>query len=289
MNVITEGHFNLIISGGCSGSFNMSADLSLLDRYKIADDFSSRPTLRIYYFSPPALSLGFFQKDKSKDKDIKAKDASESVIERAKNKGYDIVLRPTGGRAVLHKNEITYSITSSYKTGIFAGKLLETYKKAGEFLKLFFISLGLNPDANFPSGAASDNAKNSSGLPLKKNNFNCFLKAHSYEITFGGKKICGNSQRRSDTAFLQHGSIYIDYNPVEHIELFEDGDSNGNAEYFKNITGIKQEMKRAGIDFDLNYLGFDNLSKIMVDSFRNAYNLEPEPADLQIKEPAAGA
>jgi lipoate-protein ligase A len=285
MNGITAERFNLIISGGCSGSFNMSADLSLLDKYKAADDFSSRPTLRIYYFSPPALSLGFFQKDK----DIKAKDAGESVIERAKSKGYDIVLRPTGGRAVLHKNEITYSITSSYKTGIFAGKLLETYKKAGEFLKLFFINLGLNPDGNFPSGAAADNTKHSSGSPLKKNNFNCFLKAHSYEITFGGKKICGNSQRRSDTAFLQHGSIYIDYNPVEHIELFEGGDPGGNAEYFKNITGIKQEMKKAGIDFDSNYLGFGSLSRIMVDSFRNAYNLEPEPADLQIKEPAAGA
>lgn len=283
MNGIMDGRFNLIISGGCSGSFNMSADLSILDRYKKVDDFTRRSTLRIYYFSPPTLSLGFFQKDKNKDRDKKAQDTSESVIERAKSKGYDIVSRPTGGRAVLHKSEITYSITSSYKTGIFAGKLLETYNKVSEFLKLFFINLGLKPDDNFSSGAAADNTKNnSSGLLLKKNNFNCFLKTHSYEITFGGKKICGNSQRRSDTAFLQHGSIYIDYNPLEHIELFEGGDFNGNSEYFKNITGIKQEMKKAGVAFDLNYLEFDNLSKIMADSFGNAYNLDPEPADLTI-------
>jgi|GEM_PF-2654128 len=281
---LKDGCFNLIISGGCSGSFNMSADLSLLDKYKTDDDFSSRPTLRIYYFSPPALSLGFFQKDK---------DIDPGIIEKAKQKGYDIVLRPTGGRAVLHKNEITYSITASYKNGIFAGKLLETYKKAGEFLNLFFINLGLNPDSNFPSymgmgtGTVADHKQNRSGLPFKKNNFNCFLKAHSYEITFGGKKICGNSQRRSDTAFLQHGSIYIDYNPIEHIELFENGDSKGNAEYFKNITGIKQEMKKTGIDFDSNYLDFDNLSKIMADSFRKAYNLEPEPTDLPDTEYAS--
>ncbi len=144
--------FNFIDSGGCSGAFNMAADLFLLNKYNnntiningIAnsgeeDYFSSRPTLRIYYFSPPALSLGFFQK---------YKDIEETIIEKAKYKGYDIVSRPTGGRAVLHKSEITYSITATYKNGIFAGKLIDTYKKIGEFLYLFFVKLGLKPDIN---------------------------------------------------------------------------------------------------------------------------------------------
>jgi lipoate-protein ligase A len=160
--------FNLIVSdsGGCSGSFNMSADLLLLNRYKIADDFSSRPTLRIYYFSPSALSLGFFQKNK---------DIDEKIIEKAEHKGYDIVSRPTGGRAVLHKSEITYSITASYKTGIFAGKLIETYKKIGEFLYIFFVKLGLKPDINGISGKSSISGKPASAA---RNNFNCFLKAH---------------------------------------------------------------------------------------------------------------
>ena len=267
MNGYSDGCFNLIISGGCPGGINMAADLFLLNKYKIADDFSSRPTLRLYYFSPPALSLGFFQEDK--DKDI-----GESIILKAKNKNYNIVRRPTGGRAVLHKNEITYCVVSSYKSGIFAGKLLETYKKVGEFLYLFFTGLGLNPDNGLyrQGGKKIDKAG-------KKSDFNCFLKAHPYEITFGGKKICGNSQRRSETAFLQHGSIYIDYNPLEHIELFEDG--NFNAEYFNNITGIKQELEKAGVNFVPNALDFDNLSEIMINSFRDAYNLEPVKASLR--------
>ncbi len=272
-----DGYFNIIISGGCSGGFNMSADLSLLEGYRTAGDISERPTLRLYYFAPPALSLGFFQKDKDRN----SKNISDGIIAKAKDKGYDIISRPTGGRAVLHKNEITYSLTASYRKGIFAGELLETYKKAGEFLNLFFIKLGLNPDNNFSSDKTGK-IKNSFNPAFKKNNFNCFLKAHPYEITFGGRKICGNSQRRSDNAFLQHGSIYVDYNPAEHIELFEDGDLEANAEYFKNITGIKQEMERAKIDYVPRYLGFESLSGIIANSFSDAYGLKPKLAYLPI-------
>jgi len=270
--------FNLIISGseGCSGSFNMSADLFLLNRYKIADDFSSRPTLRLYRFSPPTLSLGFFQKDK---------DIDPRIIEKAKQKGYDIVSRPTGGRAVLHKAEITYSVTASYKNGIFAGKLIETYKKIGIFLYLFFIKTGLKPDTEAAGGVLGlalpqNKNKNNINKAAAKSSFNCFLKAHSYEITFGGRKICGNSQRRSDTAFLQHGSIYIDYNPEEHIELFKGENSADNPEYFNNITGIRQEMEKAGVNYNLNDLSFGSLSKIMVESFSEAYDVKPVPANL---------
>ncbi len=267
MSAKNDGYFNLIVSSGRTGSFNMSADLSLLNNYKTMSDFSSRPTLRIYYFDPPALSLGFFQKDKNLD---------EGIIAKAKNKGYDIVSRPTGGRAVLHKDEITYCIAASYKEGIFAGKLLETYKKVGEFIYMFFINLGLSPDddvslkANEKGNVASE----------RGNSFNCFLKTHSYEITFDGKKICGNSQRRNESTFLQHGSIYVDYNPAEHLELFEGG--SFNSDYFDNITGIKQEMRKTGIHFDSHTLSFKRLSDIMIKSFRDTYNLESKHAVMPI-------
>ncbi len=263
--------FNLIISGGHSGSFNMSADLFLLNKYKTADAFSADPTLRIYYFNPPALSLGFFQKDKNID---------DKIIEKAKSKGFDVVSRPTGGRAVLHKSEITYSVTASYKNGIFAGKLIETYKKISEFLYLFFIKLGLKPDNGSCHSININRNKNKENNKNDRNNFNCFLKAHSYEITFGGKKICGNSQRRNDSAFLQHGSIYVDYKPEDHIEIF-DGDGRGDhSEYFNNITGILQEINRSKelnkpykqIDQELN---FNYLSEILALSFSEAYNLKP--------------
>ena len=263
--------FNLIISGGHSGSFNMSADLFLLNKYKTPDFFFANPTLRIYYFNPPALSLGFFQKDKNID---------DKIIEQAKNKGFDVVSRPTGGRAVLHKSEITYSVTASYKNGIFAGKLIETYRKISEFLYLFFVRLGLKPDNGDYSVVNNmhwDKNKENNNK-YDRNNFNCFLKAHSYEITFGGRKICGNSQRRNDFAFLQHGSIYVDYKPEEHIEIFGGGSDMGK--YFNNITGIKQEIERSK-EFNktneqtADELTFEHLSEILALAFSEAYNLTP--------------
>ena len=269
--------FNLIISGGGTGADNMSADMLLLDKYRLAGDFSDRPTLRIYFFSPPALSLGFSQRGKNID---------EAVIERAKELGYDVVSRPTGGRAVLHKGEITYAVAASYTEGIFAGKLLETYKIISKFLYRFFIKLGLRPDVN---GIPPDAAKSIIDGVRKEKDFNCFLKAHSYEITFSGKKICGNSQRRTGGAFLQHGSIYVDYNPADHIGLFEGGkDISGKypgldpeaLRYFTGITGIKQEMEKAGINFTASDIGFDRLSRLLAESFAEAYGLEPLPAEL---------
>jgi lipoate-protein ligase A len=209
--------YNLIFSGGESGAVNMAKDLYILNRYKQLDDFTVCPTLRLYFFSPPSLSLGFFQNK-----------FDGGLITKAKSLGYDIVRRPTGGRAVLHLNEITYSVVASYKNGIFAGKLMETYRIISNFLYNFFLKIGLNPDIHNIHMPSAVNGASSAGNADK--NFNCFLKAHSYEVTFSKKKICGNSQRRNDKAFLQHGSIYIDYNPEEHCELFENNYVNAQNE-----------------------------------------------------------
>ena len=232
-----DNGYNLIFSGGERGTVNMAEDLHVLNRYRHLDDFTVRPTLRLYFFSPPALSLGFFQNK-----------LDGELIKRAKSQGYDIVKRPTGGRAVLHLNEITYSIAASYKSGIFAGKLMETYRIISDFLYNFFLKIGLNPDTHAQNAVNSVNNVGSAGNNDK--NFNCFLKAHSYEITFSGKKICGNSQRRNDTAFLQHGSIYLDYNPKEHCELFENNCGNNN----NNDNGNNAEVNNDKDDEDKNKL-----------------------------------
>lgn len=346
----SENYFNLIYSGGEQGIVNMAKDSYILNRYRYLDDFTIHPTLRLYFFSPPALSLGFFQNI-----------LDNELVKKAKNKKYDIVRRPTGGRAVLHLNEITYSVIASYKCGIFAGKLIETYKIISNFIYNFFLRIGLNPDATLAfaqkkikkyfNGTISNTCDDIKDIKVSKANkidinkinkvnsniaadenagviigvndaeldknvfkstivdtvnkeiinkdFNCFLKAHSYEITFSGKKICGNSQRRNDAAFLQHGSIYIDYNPEEHYELFENNyGNNGNngdekldgkldttkkynkaIDYFENITGIKQELARSNpqntkaIDY-YKLLDKNRLLNVLKTSFEETYNLK---------------
>ena len=296
-----DNGYNLIFSGGERGAVNMAEDLHILNRYRHLDDFTARPTLRLYFFSPPALSLGFFQNK-----------LDGELIRRAVSHGYDIVRRPTGGRAVLHLNEITYSVAASYKNGIFAGRLMETYKIISDFLYNFFLKIGLNPDTRAQNVVNSNSAENVSNTENNNKNFNCFLKAHSYEITFSGKKICGNSQRRNDAAFLQHGSIYIDYNPEEHCELFENNYGNNENEivhgkneaqfniylenkkeydkidkinvkyYAEKITGIKQELfkkvqnslkdKKQAVH---NVLPDKNaLLNILKTSFEETYNLK---------------
>jgi lipoate-protein ligase A len=342
-----ENYFNLIYSGGEPGIVNMAKDSYILNRYRYLDDFTMRPTLRLYFFSPPALSLGFFQNK-----------LDNELIKKAKNKKYDIVRRPTGGRAVLHLNEITYSVIASYKCGIFAGKLIETYKIISNFIYNFFLRIGLNPDATsafaqkktkkYFNGIVNNICDDIKDIEASKinntdinkinkvhsnifsdesayaivsvnnteqdrnvlkstivdtvnkeiinKNFNCFLKAHSYEVTFSGKKICGNSQRRNDTAFLQHGSIYIDYNPEEHYELFENnyGDTENNGDekldskkkyddkvkdYFEKITGVKQELARnntqhtKAIDYN-KLLDKNRLLNALKTSFIETYSLK---------------
>jgi lipoate-protein ligase A len=301
-----DNGYNLIFSGGERGAVNMAEDLHILNRYRHLDDFTARPTLRLYFFSPPALSLGFFQNK-----------LDGELIKRAKSQGYDIVRRPTGGRAVLHLDEITYSVAASYKSGIFAGRLMETYKIISDFLYNFFLKIGLNPDIRAQNVVNS--VENVGNAENNNKNFNCFLKAHSYEITFSGKKICGNSQRRNDTAFLQHGSIYINYNPEEHCELFENNCGNNNNEevnidktdedknelnicleskkeynqikakdykdYAGKITGIKQELLKKNacdskdpkkqIDYDYGTLLDKNkLLSVLKTSFEETYNLK---------------
>ncbi|MHB1664848.1 MAG: lipoate--protein ligase family protein [bacterium] len=345
-----ENYFNLIHSGGEPGIVNMAKDLYVLNRYRYLDYFTALPTLHLYFFSPPALSLGFFQNT-----------LDNELIKKAKAKRYDIVRRPTGGRAVLHLNEITYSVIAPYKSGFFAGKLIETYKIISDFIYNFFLKIGLNPDAastftqkktkKYFNGSVSNTCDDIKDIKVSKvnnadinkinqansnifadksayaivgvnnkehdknvfkstiadtvnkeivnKNFNCFLKAHSYEITFSGKKICGNSQRRNDAAFLQHGSIYIDYNPEEHYELFENnyGDNeNSGAEtlgskldskkeynkvkdYFEKITGIKQELAKSNsqntkaIDYN-KLLDKNRLLNVLTTSFEETYNLK---------------
>ena len=303
-----DNGYNLIFSGGARGAVNMAEDLHILNRYRHLDDFTVRPTLRLYFFSPPALSLGFFQNK-----------LDGELIKRAKSQGYDIVRRPTGGRAVLHLNEITYSVAASYKSGIFSGRLMETYKIISDFLYNFFLKIGLNPDSRVQNVVNSNSSENVGNAENNNKNFNCFLKAHSYEITFSGKKICGNSQRRNDTAFLQHGSIYINYNPEEHCELFENNCGNNNNEevnidktdedknelnicleskkeynqikakdykdYAGKITGIKQELLKKNacdskdpkkqIDYDYGTLLDKNkLLSVLKTSFEETYNLK---------------
>ena len=200
--------WRLIISPPLDGATNMAIDEALF-RY------SSQPTLRFYSWSSPTLTLGYFQK------------AGKSLIVKCKENGIDVVRRPTGGRAILHDNEITYSVVSSYKSFPKPSTLQGIYKALALWQIASFEAIGMN--ATLPDG----------GSTIKQNyvtNDACFLTSIQSEVMVEGKKICGSAQKRGNDSFLQHGSI-----PVEmDLELLSKAlkiDSNDSSAGLLNSVG----------------------------------------------------
>ncbi len=173
----------------------MAIDEAVLGSYAGAT-FPLAPTLRLYSWSPPALSLGRRQAA------LGAHDPAYLSAERI-----DLVRRPTGGRAVLHEHERTYAVIGSLREPPFEGGVLDTYRRIASALVEALKRLGVDAEGRSPSrGGAADPGP--LGPPV------CFDLAGAHEITAGGRKLVGSAQLRRHGAFLQHGSILLRADPV---------------------------------------------------------------------------
>lgn len=184
------GRLLVIRDGARSGADNMAADADLLARRAPGD-----PTvLRLYRWSPPAVSYGYHQ-----DPD----DFDREVIGR---RGWGLVRRPTGGRAILHAQELTYAVVGDAPSARFGDDLHAVYSAINGALTEFLRRLGLSPDiSQGESLAAARGAV-------------CFQTAGRHEVTVGGRKLVGSAQRRHPDRFLQHGSILT--GPA-HVDLLD--------------------------------------------------------------------
>ena len=142
------------------------------------------PTLRLYAWEPPCLSLGHAQPFLDVD------------LARLQSRGWEVVRRVTGGRAILHTDELTYSVTAPADEPIVAGSLLESYNRIAGALLAAVQDLGL------PVEIKEDRVE-SNGTP----NPVCFEVPSTYEITVNGKKLIGSAQARRREGVLQHGSL----------------------------------------------------------------------------------
>ena len=186
-----------------SGSFNMAADLMLLDNYS-KDDY---PVFRIYDWECPTLSLG---RNEVLDGRID--------LEVCESLEIPVVRRTTGGKSVLHGFDITYSIAAGVQDSQFPGAILDNYQFLAKGFKHFFQKLGLNPVLK-----AIDRQKKKSDSHI------CFADPAVYEILVEGRKIIGNAQRvrnlrsshsSSCRVFLQHGSIPLKDSIPQIIQIF---------------------------------------------------------------------
>jgi lipoate-protein ligase A len=211
-------NWRFIDSGPNLAAYNMAVDEELLARAQAGEQ---TPVLRFYAWSPPAVSLGRFQK------------IEEAVnADACKRLGFDIVRRVTGGRAVLHRDELTYSIVSPIDNPLFPPSVLGTYKIIATGLLAGLRNLGI------PAEMVSHGNRHAGLVDKTDDNPSCFSSPSWYELVVNGKKIIGSAQRRLSGAFLQHGSILISYDPTLEAEVIRGAGSSGC------ITSIGQELGR---------------------------------------------
>ena len=183
--------WRLLHSPAASGANNMAMDEALMSHAARTGEW----ILRVYSWSSPTLSFGRNQ-------------AALGAYDRGRlaERGIDVVRRPTGGRAILHDREVTYSVAAPV---VDAGDLGESYARINRLLIAALHRLGLDAEVvDRTDSSLSNNELERRGL------LPCFHHPSAGEITLQGRKLVGSAQWRSSDALLQHGSILVDDDQV---------------------------------------------------------------------------
>ncbi len=200
--------WRLISDLPATGEINMATDEALLKKCCCDDE---RPVLRFYSWSEATLSLGYLQ------------DSSHFA-----ETSLPLVRRPTGGRAVLHTNEITYSVICGKDSVYFDDGINSSYCKISRAIVGALNDIGI--DAELSPGTK---------VGLKEGREACFYSPSKYEVTVAGRKLVGSAQRRLKGGFLQHGSILISASADMNIKFF-------GKEVFKNMASLEEFVDVTG-------------------------------------------
>jgi lipoate-protein ligase A len=233
--------WRIIDSGPGSAAWNMALDEALL---LAASKEGFVPTLRFFSWDKPSLSIGSFQKTEELD------------LTKVKEAGVPLVRRPTGGRAVLHDAELTYSIACPIPSPHFPSDLLGSYNRIGTCfvrgLKALGIEAGLYPLRR--DGKSTPNGHN----PL------CFSSPSWYEVLIDNKKLIGSAQRRLKSSFLQQGSLLIklDIPSILSFQQFKDDEARMKAQ-----SGLVQKM--TALHEHKSGIGIEELKSMLVKGFQD--------------------
>lgn len=180
----------LLKTGASDGPTNMGVDEALATLCR------DHPILRFYGWEAPVLSIGYFQR------------TGEIDLEASRHSGVSIVRRPTGGRAVLHHQDLTYSLILPLGHPWTGFSITESYRHVNACLQRGLETLGV------PATIASVCGENaSSPSPF------CFSTVARHEVLVGGRKVIGSAQRRFPAALLQQGTILLDFEPDRLLGL----------------------------------------------------------------------
>ncbi|MEX0787257.1 MAG: biotin/lipoate A/B protein ligase family protein [Anaerolineales bacterium] len=250
--------WRLIRSPAASGASNMAVDEAILES---VDDGASAAALRLYDWSPPCLSLGYAQEVEDVD------------LERLRARGWGLVRRPTGGRAILHADEITYAVIAPASNPVFEGGILESYQRLSSALAAALRGLGVRGHTT----AASVRPVEGNSDPI------CFENPGPFEVTFAGRKLIGSAQVRRRSAVLQHGSLPLggDLGRICHVLRYQDeADRERSVQVLRTRAATLSEILARPI-------GWHEAATEIQKGFQVALGILLEEADLTPTERAA--
>ena len=248
--------WRLLETGFCGAAVNMAVDEAIL---LSCIQGKAPPTLRFYGWKPAAVSVGYFQSM-----------LKEVDVEACKRLGIDYVRRPTGGRAVLHDVELTYSVVVPERTSPLPEGLLGSYRVISEAIQEGLRVLGV--EATIVSSKSGNRARAGSAA--------CFSISSRYELAVGGRKIVGSAQLRREKTILQHGSIplELDTNRLFTVLKVPVGE--------QRVCLIQQAQERMT---DLNQLlgrtvTFAELARALKTGWERRFETELVPGELSPQE-----
>jgi lipoate-protein ligase A len=176
--------WRLITTWGADPAFNMGLDEALLE------NGDSPPTLRFYSWRPDTLSLGYFQRFE----DVPGAETAGAVVRRI-----------TGGGAIHHVKELTFSIAASLDHPLYQGPIADSYARVHEAIAAALAEVGVPARPRGDGSLESDRA--GTGM--------CFHKSTAVDLAWNGRKGVGSAQRRKNGRVLHHGSIKLGTSPLE--------------------------------------------------------------------------
>lgn len=250
--------WRLIVHREADGATNMAIDEAILGA--VAEGLAL-PTLRLYAWAPPCLSLGRNQPLANVDR------------EACRAAGVDVVRRPTGGRAILHTDELTYSVALPAGDPRAATDVMEGYRRLTGGLLEGLRRLGVEAR---PAG--HDGPSEGEAGPA------CFEVPSNHEVTAGGRKLAGSAQWRARGGVLQHGSLPLQGDIARIVSFLALAQSQHNA--------LRQAVEARACTLE-EVLGrkvpFAEAARALADGFSASLNIALVEEDITSAERARAA
>lgn len=252
-------NWRIINSGIADAATNMAIDEAILLAHSAG---KVPPTLRFYGWQPAAVSLGYFQKA-----------LSEIDLDECKKRNIDVVRRLTGGRAVLHDAELTYSIVVREDDPLVPKTITASYRYFSSGLLAGLERLGVRAHMSVPVSAYGQRKKQNESAA-------CFDAPSHYEVTVEGRKLVGSAQVRKNGVILQHGSVLLEFSADRFVELLR----LSSEEKREQMTQILKGRAISLEEILGRHIEWQEVCKAMNDAFGLALGIELVVGELTGEE-----